>query len=180
MIDRMPEMPGRKLYFAYGANLCHQGMAVRCPMAVPLKKLEVQNAALVFRGVADIVVRRGESVQGGLWWITGECEEALDQFEGVKHGLYVKKLLPVWRRRNGKIRYALFYQMRESRGVMPPSGHYLDTIAEGYEDFSLDVSFLDRALRESWSEKKITPRLRRRHVARGSQRFARQMPELPA
>jgi len=165
---------GRRLYWAYGANLSKEAMAHRCPRAIPSTKLVVHSAALVFRGVADVEIRRGSVVQGGLWWITAECEAALDRFEGVSGGLYVKRYLPVWKmKHSGKQRKALFYQMQIAEGMMPPSRHYVETIAQGYQDFGLDLAFLDAAIEEAWTNKKVTPFLRRRYVEKGSPRLQR-------
>jgi hypothetical protein len=161
-----------QLYWAYGSNLCVEAMKRRCPAAKKVRgNLVVQDAALVFRGVADVVYREGYAVQGGLWRITRECEEALDTYEGVAAKLYMKKYLKL--KVNGRVEYALFYQMSISRGVMPPSEAYLATIAQGYKDFGLDLEHLELAVQESWDDKKVTQRLRRRHLMRGAPRLAR-------
>jgi AIG2-like family len=161
----------RKLYWAYGANLNVDSMARRCPGAEPVAALVMPNGALVFRGVADVVVRKGSEVHGGLWWITPACERSLDRFEGVSSGLYLKRELVV---RLSKVPHkCLFYQMAMSTGVMPPSEHYLDTIAEGYRDFGLDLDALDEAVQESWVGKKVTSVLRRRYLAKGSLKMSR-------
>lgn len=169
---------GRRLMWAFGANLNRESMARRCPAAIPGSKLIVHNAALVFRGVADVEIRKGSVVQGGLWWITAECEENLDYFEGVRQGLYVKRYLPVWKmKHSGKYRKALFYMMKNTAGTMPPSQHYAATIAQGYQDFGLDLEFLDAALEEAWTNKKVTPFLRRRYIEKGSPRLCKVIEE---
>jgi hypothetical protein len=167
-------MNNRQLMWSFGANLNIRSMLHRCPRAVLCKPLIVADAALVFRGVADVEIRKGSFVQGGLWWITEECEEALDRFEGVRHGLYKKMYLPVWKKRiSGEWRKALFYKMNDEHGIMPPSAHYAQTIAQGYRDFGLDLEFLDAAIQESWTEKKVTPTLRRRADIKGWPKLSR-------
>lgn len=77
-----PVAPGRILYFAYGANTNAGSMARRCPAARAVATCTIPDHALVFRGVADVVVRKGFTVRGVMWEITEECERALDAFEG--------------------------------------------------------------------------------------------------
>lgn len=130
------------LYFAYGANLNKEGMKYRCPNAKPVGKFVLPNHQLVFKGVADIEERDGSLVEGVLWDITDECEQALDRFEGFPH-LYVKRTY--WRTTNGYSEPIMFYVMRRAEYSMP-SFSYLETIRQGYRDFKLDQRCLDYAL----------------------------------
>lgn len=157
-------------YWAFGSNLCKRHMRVRCPAANPVGPMTVDDAALIFRGVADVTVRKESIVPGGLWRITRECEAALDRYEGVSSRLYLKRYLTI--KVKGKIEDCLFYQMSTHRGVMPPSEGYLGTILEGYRDFDLDTDILNAAVEESWGTKKVTPFLKERHLRRGG-RLAR-------
>ena len=158
-------------YWAYGSNLCHEAMASRCPAAKPDGPLIVPSARLVFRGVADVTYNEDFSVQGGLWKISEACERELDRYEGVASKFYLKRYLKI--RIDGTIQRVLFYQMRRSTGVMPPSEYYLQTIVKGYEDFGLDISCLDDALRHSWSDKEVDQGLRERYKRKGSPKLAR-------
>lgn len=158
------------LYFAYGSNLNIENMAHRCPAAKKVGRLFVEDAALVFRGVADVTIRENSVVPGGLWEITRACERSLDQYEGVASNFYLKRYLTI--KRKGKKEQVLFYQMRMSTGVQPPSEFYLEVIAQGYRDFNLPLEVLDAALAESWSDKKVTPVLKARHIKRGSPKLA--------
>jgi hypothetical protein len=161
----------RKLYWAYGSNLCVGAMLRRCPAAVRVGPLTLKNAALVFRSCADVVGRRGSHVAGGLWLITDRCEESLDRYEGVASGLYDKRHIDVDWPGSPELpagRYpVLFYKMME-RGIMPPHEGYLQVIAQGYRDFGLDLALLDRAVEHSWNRKEKTPYLRGRHRRKGA------------
>lgn len=159
------------LYWAYGSNLNVAHMASRCPKAKKLGRLFVTDAALVFRGVADVTVLEGSVVPGGLWRITRECEAALDRYEGVASRFYLKRYLRV--KVEGKKQDVLFYQMRMSTGVQPPFESYLDTIAQGYKDFDLPLDLLSYAVERSWTDKDLTPILRKRWQDRGSPSLAR-------
>lgn len=160
----------RSLYAAYGSNLSFAHMARRCPPAEPCGTLYLRHVQLLFRGVADVRVERGAEVPLGLWWITPECERSLDSYEGVASRVYMKRYLTV--EVDGEYEDVLFYQMRTHRGVMPPSEQYLDTIARGYQDFGLDLAYLDAALSRSWTCKDITQNLHERYVRRGRPKLA--------
>src|SRR4051812_26790923 len=57
----------RMLYWAYGSNLNITRMQSRCPDAKPMTALYLDDASLVFRGVADVVSHIGGRTAGGLW-----------------------------------------------------------------------------------------------------------------
>lgn len=154
-----------RYYWAYGSNLCRASMRRRCPGARFVGRLDVQDARLVFRGVADVVVDKGSFVPGGLWSITPEDERELDHYEGVASRFYLKRYLRM--NVGDRVRKILFYQMRMSTGVMPPSQAYLDVIARGYGDFGLPLEVLDAAVVASWGDKEVTPVLRARHDRKG-------------
>lgn len=142
---RLPS--GWRYYWAYGANLNKRGMSVRCPGAIKVQRLDVPNAALVFRGVADVEYRRKSFVPGGLWMISREHEAALDCFEGVARGVYDKHYLRIRLSDRAEHR-VLFYRMRADF-ISVPSISYYATIAEGYEYFGLPRKMLRAALKEA-------------------------------
>jgi len=163
-----------RLYWAYGSNLNVEQMLRRCPGAKPLAKLMLDDACLLFRGFADVAYKRDAVCPGGLWQITPADEVALDRYEGVSGGLYVKRYLTISLKK-GPAEPCLYYQVARRTGVMPPSEYYLDTIAEGYDDFRLDKAYLDAALEHSWNNKNKTPFLKQRWRAKGRPRLAREM-----
>lgn len=170
--ERSTIAPDRIFYWAFGSNLSIAQMKRRCPKAIKYGPMTVYDSALVFRFYADVTVREGSLTQGGLWQITADCERALDQYEGVgSGGNYMKRYFRI--EVEGKKHTCLFYQMKTSKGVMPPSESYIDTIAQGYIDFGLDFDRLDIALQEAWNDKHITNRLMERHSRRGNPRLAR-------
>ena len=128
-----------KLYFAYGSNLNVEQMAHRCPNAEPLGAAYLPSLRLIFRGVADIEEGDSEDLLPiGIWSITDKCEKALDIYEGVSSGLYRK----IWT--HGMMTYTM-----NRSGYVPPSPHYYKSIKDGYQDFGLDVYYLEEAL--GWS-----------------------------
>lgn len=144
-----PVLKSRKpdrLYIAYGANLDKQAMAFRCPDAKPVGARKLNNAKLVFRGVADIAYEPGSKVPVAIWKISAADERNLDSFEGVGMGMYRKKWISI-----GDGKEALIYLMNDD-GVHPPSRYYAETIRRGYVDFGLDQSYLDQAIAESFNK----------------------------
>jgi len=131
-------------------------MAIRCPNAVPLGPYVLQNARLVFRGVADVIVEKGFEVHGGLWRITPECERALDAYEGFnpdhpERGMYQKEILTLADLPDGEDELMLYTM--NSTGIYPPSYYYLNVIKEGYRDFGLPMKPLNVAVEHSHDER---------------------------
>jgi len=143
------------LYFSYGSNLNKEQMLKRCPKAVPLEKIHIKDFKLVFRGVADIIRSDGSYLDGGLWKITDQCEEALDIYEGVDSFLYSKMYF------NWKGEEVLVYTMNE-RGILPPGDYYAYIIRQGFTDFGIPTDSLDAAINESWQHKNPTSYLKAR------------------
>lgn len=137
-----------RLYLAYGSNLNRREMARRCPDAVPVGWLLLDDARLVFRGVADVIYAPGHQVPCGIWRISRRDEEALDRYEGVRSGFYSKHLLTI-----GRGEQALIYFMNDW-GVAPPSISYVERVREGYQDFGLDEDFLDTAVVHAFKNKR--------------------------
>jgi gamma-glutamylcyclotransferase (GGCT)/AIG2-like uncharacterized protein YtfP len=146
-----------KYYFAYGSNLNKEQMKHRCPKAKAIGGLELPKAQLVFNGVADVVFHETKTAVGGLYKITDECEKALDAYEGVTsykgRGAYRKETIKVIVSEKGEERIsdALIYVMNRDNRRMPTVS-YLNTIKQGFEDFGLDQSFLNRALLDTRKE----------------------------
>lgn len=166
--------------WAFGSNLCVEQMQQRCPDAKVYSALILPNAILRFRGVADVAYLKGAECPGGLWEISERDEAALDRYEGVsadprRPGLYVKKYFEVELRDEGDVKArVLYYQMSEI-GIMPPSQHYLDVIAQGYRDFGLPMERLERALAHSWNRKRKTQSLVGRWKRKGASNLAKKV-----
>ena len=130
-----------KLYFAYGANLNIENMSQRCPSAVAIEPFYLHDYRLMFSGVASIEPAPGSRVPGALWAITEACEQSLDVFEGYPW-LYRKQEIimdgmPV-----------MFYVMNTAAPYEPGTS-YLETIAQGYEDFGLGLDDLWAAVQHT-------------------------------
>ena len=80
------------LYFAYGSNMDRDTMAVRCPASRPLGvgRLARHRFVIMREGYASVVRDPGRSVWGLVWDLALADMPALDRYEGVGGGLYVK------------------------------------------------------------------------------------------
>lgn len=128
----------KTLYFAYGANLNTRGMQYRCPDAVKVKPFYLKGWRLSFSGVATIQPSHGDHVPGALWELTQKCEKSLDIFEGWPT-LYRKEIIKL----DGM--EFMVYIMNHDTPYEPSPG-YLMTIANGYQDWGLDLADLTEAV----------------------------------
>jgi gamma-glutamylcyclotransferase (GGCT)/AIG2-like uncharacterized protein YtfP len=137
-----------KLYLAYGANTAHNDMAYRCPGAEWVGNCELFDFALVFRGVADVVPRKGATMECAVWRINDDNEAALDRFEGVAHGLYWKDYVELeW---GDTTERALIYRMaRHRRDRCPPPPSYRATLERGYKECGMPLQQIVDAVKES-------------------------------
>ena len=85
------------LYFAYGANMDADGMAVRCPRskALGLARLARHRLAIMREGWLTVVRDVRADVHGVLWDLALSDVAALDRFEDVSTRLYTKIVQPV-------------------------------------------------------------------------------------
>ncbi len=134
-----------KLYFAYGSNLNHEQMCIRCRDSRYIKSAFLEGYKLSFcaasrdYGVANIVKKSGSKVPGGIWEISESDEKELDIYEGYPT-LYTKDFFNL----NGE--KVMFYIMKRRYSFKPPLRSYVDTIRQGYVNCNLDTEYLKRRL----------------------------------
>lgn len=133
-----------KLYFAYGANLNIDNMARRCPDAVAIQPFHLADWRLAFSGVATIQRSQDDYVPGALWAISEADERALDDFEGYPY-LYRKEII-----QSDGLEFMVYVMNQDPPGE--PSLNYLLTIAQGYQDWSLDIEDLSAAVYQTQQE----------------------------
>jgi len=85
------------LIFSYGANMDVAAMALRCPRSKALGPARLMRHRLAAMREGWLTVARDTraTVHGVLWDIALADVAALDRFEGVREGLYVKRLQAV-------------------------------------------------------------------------------------
>jgi gamma-glutamylcyclotransferase (GGCT)/AIG2-like uncharacterized protein YtfP len=133
-----------KLYFAYGANLNIDNMSRRCPDAVTVQPFYLRNWRLSFSGVATIQPSQDNYVAGALWAISESDERALDDFEGYPY-LYRKEII-----QSDGLEFMVYVMNQDPPGE--PGVNYLLTIAQGYQDWNLDIEDLADAVYQTQQE----------------------------
>lgn len=85
------------LYFAYGSNMDVEQMALRCPRSRPLgvARLMRHRLAVMREGWLTAMRDPAAAVEGVLWDAALADMRALDRYEGLDEGLYVKASQPV-------------------------------------------------------------------------------------
>ncbi|PYG84796.1 gamma-glutamylcyclotransferase (GGCT)/AIG2-like uncharacterized protein YtfP [Ruminiclostridium sufflavum DSM 19573] len=144
-----------KIYGAYGSNMNLKQMSHRCPNAKVIGTGKLKNYRLTFRGinngVANIEKRQGSTVPIVLWEITAECEKALDIYEGYPK-LYVKEEVEITTK-DGTIKAMVYVMSKQYEQLLAePSGHYINTIWQGYLDNKLPLIKLREAIAENRNE----------------------------
>ena len=136
----------KRLYFAYGSNLCIRQMNDRCPnnSKIGTGKLKGHRWIITKRGYANVVKSSDEDVWGIIYEISMSDEDKLDVYEGVSKKCYVKENLDILI--DGKIQNCLTYvDPTTEEGV--PTSTYANTIDEGLCDSKLPEEYVEKHLR---------------------------------
>ena len=134
------------LYFAYGSNLHHFQMKLRCKDCKFLKKINLKGFKLTFRSkykVADIEIKKHGFVPGGLYEISKNDEKKLDVYEEFPT-LYKKYYFSYYGKK------VMTYIMTKKTPFRYPTEHYINVVKRGYKDCKLDKKYLHKALKPSW------------------------------
>jgi gamma-glutamylcyclotransferase (GGCT)/AIG2-like uncharacterized protein YtfP len=134
------------LTFAYGANMDVAAMAQRCPRSRPLGVARLMRHRLVAMREGWLSVARDPraSVHGVLWDIALADVAALDRYEGVGSGLYVKRLKAVVT--NAGVKRALVYfGANAGPGVL--RADYLKAVSEAARAWRLPREALEALAR---------------------------------
>ena len=117
------------LYFSYGANMDRVAMAERCPRSTPLgtAALMRHRLAVMREGWLTVVRDPRARVNGVLWDLALADVPALDRFEDVAAGLYVKAIQPVVAR--GGPKRALVYLGTNAGPGRPRADYIRDVLA---------------------------------------------------
>ena len=130
------------LYFAYGSNLNHFQMKVRCNDSIFLKKINLKDFRLTFRSkyrAADIEKKKYSIVPGALYEISKSDEKKLDLYEDYPI-LYKKYYFNYYDKK------IMTYIMVNKKPFKYPTEHYLNIVKQGYKDCNLDGKYLKKAL----------------------------------
>lgn len=150
------------LCFAYGSNMDRSAMAERCPGSrmVGLGRLARHRLAIMREGYATVIRDPRKAVHGVLWEVPFGDLLALDRYEDVASGLYVKRPQPIVT--PGGVRKALVY-FGSNAGPGAPRAGYLEGMLAAARDVGLPAD----ALAEIQALGLGTARLRQESVPTG-------------
>jgi hypothetical protein len=136
------------LHFAYGSNMSRAQMGARCPGASALGTATLDSWRFVIgvEGHGSIVPWPGAIVHGVLWRVGARELAAINAYENLDSGLYVRRIVPV--RSAAGLVPALVYILRRSGKGTPRPG-YIHLVVEAARDWELPDQYID-ALRR-WS-----------------------------
>lgn len=141
MLEQLPN-------FAYGSNMWPTQMDDRCPGATALGHARLVDHRFVIndRGVATVLPAPGSVVLGVLWNVTSDHIVAMDGFEGLSEGRYVREVAQVHHEELGQDVEASIYLACHTTLGSPREG-YLERVIAGAVHFGLDESYVDQAIR---------------------------------
>jgi hypothetical protein len=110
------------VYFAYGSNMDVNAMGRRCPRskALGLARLERHRLAVMREGWLTAVRNPSSAVHGVLWDLALSDIAALDRYENLSQGLYVKLTQPVIAERGPK-QAIVYFGANTGPGVARPA-----------------------------------------------------------
>lgn len=136
------------LHFAYGSNMSRPHMQARCPGATALGTATLAGWRFVINpdGYGSIAPQAGSVVHGVLWRLTTRDLAAVNAYENVAGGLYVRRTLPVLYA--GKREQALTY-IAARRGEGTPRPGYVAIVVGAARDWGLPEPYIRTLMR--WS-----------------------------
>ncbi len=147
----------RFLYFAYGSNLCLTQMYRRCNGARAIRykdtgrlaTIELPDHQLEFFLHADVQVKLGASVIGGLFSVTHADLVALDRYEGVGSGYYRRARQSFVDAEDDRHEFIFYEMMGHASKNGAPMQNYYDVCLEGYREWDIPTTQLEEALERS-------------------------------
>lgn len=129
------------LHFAYGSNMSRPLMQRRCPEAreVGTGVLPGWRFVIAVDGYASIVPRPGELVYGVLWRLSPRDVAAVNAYESLDSGLYVRRMLPV--RCDCRHVLALVYVARRQGRGRPRPG-YMAVVEDAARDWRMPEDYV--------------------------------------
>jgi cation transport regulator ChaC len=136
------------LHFAYGSNMSRPLMQMRCRDAQALGVATLPGWRFVINrdGYGSIAPRAGGRVLGVLWRLSARDLAAVNAYESVSTGFYLRRLLPV--RLNGRQTTALTYITRQG-GEGTPRPSYISVVVAAARDWELPERYVRSLAR--WS-----------------------------
>jgi cation transport regulator ChaC len=136
------------LHFAYGSNMSRPLMRARCKGAEALGVATLSGWRFVInaQGFGSIAPLPGGRVHGVLWRLTTRDFAAINAYESIDSGLYLRRRLSV---RCGERRVAALVYIARQRGEGRPRPGYIHVVVEAARDWGLSESYIQSLAR--WS-----------------------------
>jgi hypothetical protein len=131
------------LYCAYGSNLWHAQMALRCPGATLAGVLPLPGWRLALRRYALVERDAAARCPVALWRVTPAHMEALDRFEGHP-GFCRRDRVALPAPVEGAAEARIHHEVSPRDG--PPPGEHVARLRAGHADCGLDPAPLETAL----------------------------------
>jgi hypothetical protein len=134
------------LHFAYGSNMSRALMGARCPRAEAIGIATLLGWRFVINpeGFGSIARQLGGRVHGVLWRLSARDLAAVNAYECVDSGLYVRRRLPV--RCGATQALALVYIARRQGEGLPRPG-YIPLVVDAAREWQLPEPYIESLAR---------------------------------
>lgn len=138
---------------AYGSNISSELLKEHCKDVTYVCKGILKDYELCFKTVdnvrsfATVEEKENSSLPIVIYKISKQDSVKLDQYEEVEYGLYYKKRKIVFM--NKRIYWPVMYIMNKESKPMKPSQDYLDKLYKGYNEYNLDIKYIEKALEKN-------------------------------
>src|SRR5262249_23560192 len=129
------------LHFAYGSNMSRALMAARCPQARPLGLATLAGWRFIVNpdGFGSIAPRPGGCGHGVLWRLCGRDLAAVNAYESVDTGLYLRRGMPV-RCGARRLRALVYVASRQGEGIPRPG--YINLVVAAAREWELPEPYI--------------------------------------
>ena len=129
------------LHFAYGSNMSRALMQARCPRAEAIGTATLSGWRFVINpeGFGSIAPHPGERVYGVLWRLSARDLAAVNAYESVDSGLYVRRHLSV---RCGAMQATALVYIARRRGEGLPRPGYIPLVVEAAREWQLPEAYI--------------------------------------
>jgi gamma-glutamylcyclotransferase (GGCT)/AIG2-like uncharacterized protein YtfP len=142
--DEAHEMTTTQIYyFAYGSNLNHEQMRLRCPGATLIDRAHLNGYSLGFdaKGYATLAQYPKFVVHGVVWRLDEAAELALDRYEGVASHCYGKVSVMVTMESGEQVQALTYISMRPLGGSCDVTPDYAHRILQGLQDCKIHRAY---------------------------------------
>lgn len=129
------------LHFAYGSNMSRALMEPRCPGATALgvARLPGYRFLIMREGYASVAPAPGGAVHGVLWRLTARDVAALNAYENIESGLYIRETLPV---RHGEATASALVYVGHGRAEGRPRPGYMELVIAAAREWNLPQDYI--------------------------------------